>query len=39
MGRSWVERCLRDTAQGYIGASRAQLIRVREIGGGGLMFV
>jgi len=30
MGRSWVERFLHDTAQGYIGASRAKFRRVRE---------
>jgi hypothetical protein len=35
MGRSWVERCLHDSARGYIGASRAQFGRVREIGRGG----
>ena len=35
MGRSWVERCLNDTARGYIGASRAQFGRVGEIGIGG----
>lgn len=35
MGRSWVARCLHDTARGYIDASRAQFGRVRETGGGG----